>query len=125
MGRLTHELTRQLISHFVEDLLATSRLNLGDDAPQSADDVRQAGRPLIAFSETASQDLAIIKSYLFTHMWRHYKVNRMTSKARRTVKSLFTYFYGRAKFDATRLAKKIASQMRRKKHASLATMWLP
>ena len=92
MGRLTHELTRQLISHFVEDLLATSRLNLCDEAPQSADDVRQARRPLIAFSETASQDLAIIKSYLFTHMWRHYKVNRMTSKARRTVKSLFTIF---------------------------------
>ena len=35
-------------------------------------------------------DLQCLKDYLFENMWRHYKVNRMTSKARRVVKDLFS-----------------------------------
>ena len=92
INRLSHELTRRLISHFVEDLLAQSQELLRHHAPQSADDVRALCSPVICFSAQADGDLKVLKGYLFTHVYRHYKVNRMTSKARRAVKQLFTIF---------------------------------
>ena len=92
MGRLAHELTRQLISYFVEDMLAQSRAHIENYKPQHADDVRHLSQGLIVFSDKAADELSNLKAYLFKHMWRHYKVNRMTSKARRTVRQLFTVF---------------------------------
>ena len=91
-SRLSHELTRQLISHFVEDLLATTREEIAKQPLHTPDDVRQLGRPLVQFSDRAQKDLKTLKAYLFSNMWRHYKVNRMTSKARRAVKLLFDIF---------------------------------
>ena len=92
IGRLSHELTRQLISYFVEDLLRHSRAKIADTSLQDADDVRAYGQALIGFSDEADAELKQLKSFLFAHMWRHYKVNRMTSKARRVVKQLFDIF---------------------------------
>ena len=92
LNRLSHELTRHLISHFVEDLLATTSATIASLDLKGADDVRSLKRPLIQFSAAAEQDLKSLKSYLFANMWRHYKVNRMTSKARRVIKMLFEIF---------------------------------
>ena len=90
--RLTHEMVRRLISVFVEDLLKQTASNLHDLNAASVDDIRQAGRPMAAFSPEMAQDLETIRSFLFTNMWRHYKVNRMTSKAKRVVTELFDLF---------------------------------
>ena len=91
-GRLTHELVRRLISVFVNDLLAQSSANLEALGAASADDIRRAGQAIIAFSPGMAADLETIRDFLFTNMWRHYKVNRMTSKARRVVTELFELF---------------------------------
>ena len=90
--RLTHEMVRRLISVFVEDLLAQTTANLRDLDAGSADEIRRAGRPMAAFSPQMAGDLETIRSFLFTNMWRHYKVNRMTSKAKRVVTDLFDLF---------------------------------
>jgi dGTPase len=92
LGRTAHELVRRLISVFVEDLLAVSSHNLAKAQVTKADDIRQAGRPLIAFSTPMAADLDCLRNFLFQHMWRHYKVNRMTSKAKRVVTDLFDLF---------------------------------
>ncbi|MEC7210547.1 MAG: deoxyguanosinetriphosphate triphosphohydrolase [Pseudomonadota bacterium] len=91
-SRLTHELVRRLISVFVNDLLAQSSANLDALGAASADDIRSAGQAIIAFSPGMAADLETIRDFLFTNMWRHYKVNRMTSKARRVVTELFELF---------------------------------
>ena len=92
LGRTTHELVRRLISVFVEDLLAESSRHLAEADLSTADDIRKARRPLIAFSEPLAADLDCLRDFLFKHMWRHYKVNRMTSKAKRVVTDLFDLF---------------------------------
>jgi dGTPase len=92
LGRITHELVRRLISVFVEDLLTVSSRNLAEAELSTADDIRAAGRPLIVFSAPMAADLDCLRSFLFQHMWRHYKVNRMTSKAKRVVTDLFDLF---------------------------------
>ena len=91
-SRLVHELTRRLISLAVSDLVDESTRLLAEHAPQSADDVRQADRALIGFSDEMAQDLEMVKAYLFTHVYRHYKVNRMTSKAKRVMRQLYELF---------------------------------
>lgn len=92
LSRLSHELTRQLISYFVEDMLASAREQINAHPLHHPDDIRHLGKPLIAFHPDRFHELQTLKAFLFKHMWRHYKVNRMTSKARRAVKMLFDIF---------------------------------
>ncbi|MDB2389927.1 deoxyguanosinetriphosphate triphosphohydrolase [Alphaproteobacteria bacterium] len=92
MTRTTHELVRRLISVFVEDLLATSSQNLANISAKHPDDIRTANNAVIAFSQPMARDLEILRTFLFNNMWRHYKVNRMTSKAKRVVTDLFNLF---------------------------------
>jgi len=73
----------------VNDLVGESRRRLREAAPASADAVRRHGAPLIGFSVAMRRNDRAIKDFLFAHMYRHYRVNRMTSKARRLVGDLF------------------------------------
>ena len=91
-SRTVHEVVRRTIGMMVEDILAESRSRLADAKPQTADDVRGYGAPLIAFSDDMAKNDRELKQFLFPHMYRHYKLNRMTSKARRVVKDLFVLF---------------------------------
>ena len=88
-GRLIHEAVRRLIGHMVHDLLAETRARIAALAPASADTVRRAGAPVVGFSPTMQRNDAALKAFLRTNMYRHYKLNRMTSKARRLVRDLF------------------------------------
>lgn len=93
MGRLTHELTRRLISHFVQDLYHQSRILLAEANPQSVEDIRRAGQPLILHSPSGAADLRSLRDFLMQYSWRHYKVNRMTSKSRKALTALFERFF--------------------------------
>jgi dGTPase len=91
-SRLAHELVRRLINIMVGDLLAETRQRIQRLQPRSADEVRRLGRPLAGFSEAMQANDRALKSFLFEHMYRHYKVNRMTAKARIVVQDLFRLY---------------------------------
>ena len=91
-GRLIHEAVRRLIGHMVHDLLAETRARLAALAPGSADAVRRAGAPVVGFAPEMQRNDAALKAFLRANMYRHYKLNRMTSKARRLVRDLFELF---------------------------------
>ncbi len=88
-SRRGHEIVRRVMDSMVTDLVATSRANLDAAAPQDVDDVRRAGRPLVAFSAEMEAAVAAIKAFLRQHLYRHYKVQRTTVKAKRVVAELF------------------------------------
>lgn len=90
--RISHEVLRRLMSAMVSDVLATTRANLKQYNIQTPEDVRSAGRMLVHFSPEMEVVHRSLKTYLFKNVYRHYKVNRMTSKARRVVKELFDFF---------------------------------
>lgn len=90
--RFTNELARCLISNFVNDLLVNSSKELEKERPNSPKEIRDAGYPLICHSAVMKEALSEIRSFLFTNMWRHYKVNRMTNKAQKLLKDLFSEF---------------------------------
>ncbi len=88
-SRRIHEAVRRMIGAMVEDLIEETERRLADLAPKSPDDVRNADRPVAGFSEEMRSNDAALKKFLFENMYRHYKLNRMTTKARRVVRDLF------------------------------------
>jgi len=91
-GRTIHETTRRLIDHLVRDAVAETERRLAEVAPDSAADVRAAGRPMVALSAQTSKDEKVLREFLQRRLYRDYRVNRMTSKARRMVRDLFDHF---------------------------------
>ena len=87
--RLIHESIRRLIDRMASDLLAETRRRIADARLKSVADVRRLGAATVAFSETMRANDKALKSFLFERMYRHYRVNRMSSKARRIVRELF------------------------------------
>lgn len=91
-SRLIHESTRRMIDRMVSDLLGETESRLDRHKPQSIEDVRGLNEPVVAMSEAMFSANADLKAFLFERMYRHYRVNRMTSKARRIVSDLFQAF---------------------------------
>ena len=91
-SRTVHEVVRRTIGAMVEDILGEARKRLADAKPQNVDDVRGYGEPLVGFSDEMVKNDKELKEFLFPNMYKHYKLNRMTSKAKRVVKDLFELF---------------------------------
>jgi dGTPase len=86
--RRVHETIRRLIDWMVRDLIEGARRRLADLDPGSPDDIRSAKAPLVAFSPGMTAGLAELREFLRVRVYRHYKVSRMTLKARRVVREL-------------------------------------
>ena len=87
--RTIHEVVRRLIGCQVIDLVETSLVNLEQANPDSIDAVRHYGDALITFSDKMREKNLELKRFLRTHLYRHYRVHRMSAKAARTVTALF------------------------------------
>jgi dGTPase len=87
--RLVHEVVRRMIDFLVNDLIAASEASIAAAAPASVEDVRARPEPLLRFGNEAGAEHLELKRYLRQHLYRHYKVLRMTNKARRVVRELF------------------------------------
>jgi dGTPase len=89
--RAINETIRRMINALIVDLTNTSHQRIQAAQLKSIDDVRAAGT-LISFSETMRADAVILKLFLRDNLYKHFQVNRMTSKARRIVSELFDAF---------------------------------
>jgi len=89
--RAIAETIRRMINTLVIDLTTTSRARIAQHAPDSPDAVR-ASPALIGFSDAVRAEADTLKKFLFDNLYRHYRVLRMTSKARRIVRELFLAF---------------------------------
>ncbi len=110
VSRVGYAITRAVITKFIQDMIETSFANLQVLDPQSPDDVRQAGYAIIGFSEEASAELRILRKFLFTNMWRHYKVNRMTSKTKKVLTALFNRLLEEPNLLPTDWSKRLAGK---------------
>ena len=87
--RLRHETIRRVINALVSDVVEESRQRLTRLDPESVDKIRRAKKPVVAFSPRMADANYAIKEFLRARMYRHWKVNRMTNKARRLTEALF------------------------------------
>jgi dGTPase len=88
-----HEIIRRMINHILTDLITTTQSNVDAAGPHSIDDVRRQPKPLAAMSETGREEHTELMTFLRDRLYRHYKVARMTSKARRVMSELFEAFF--------------------------------
>ncbi len=88
-GRLIHESLRAMIAAMVNDVILESHSRFLAAKPASTADVRALGSALVGFSAAMAAQEKAMKTFLFANMYRHTRVNRMTSKAKRIVRALF------------------------------------
>jgi len=91
--RLVFEAVRAVIGLMVDDVLDTTRKNLSGLHPQTAEDIRHADRPTVAFSEKMTKNIGTLHNFLHTRMYRHTTVNDVCFKAKKIVHELFDYYF--------------------------------
>ena len=91
-SRLVHEFVRRLIGLLIEDVTAETGRRLTGLAPRSADEVRQAGAPVVGFSSATGEADRAIKAFLKTRMYRHARVMQVMDEAAAVVGNLFARY---------------------------------
>ena len=86
------EMVRRMIGLMVDDVLRETRRRAGEGRVESPEDVRRLGRPLVAFSADLVEPLARLRAFLHERMYRHWRVNRSRSQARRILADMFGLF---------------------------------
>jgi dGTPase len=89
--RQIHETVRRMINALVTDLMLQTESNLQTHAVRDLADVRSAP-PIVAFSDGMREQSLELKRFLHTQLYRHYRVMRMSVKARRIIDDLFHAF---------------------------------
>ncbi|MBK8743565.1 deoxyguanosinetriphosphate triphosphohydrolase [Propionivibrio sp.] len=89
--RLVHETIRNMINALVCDLIETTAQRIAREQTKDLAEVRSSG-PLVAYSGELQRAQREIKLFLRKHLYQHYQVLRMTSKAQRIVADLFSAF---------------------------------
>lgn len=89
---LVAEMVREMIGAMADDVYAESKTRLKELAPDSAEDIRMAGRQIIAFSPGMKKKVDELRGFLFDRMYKHYEMERLSLKVERIVTDLFTAF---------------------------------
>jgi dGTPase len=92
LSRRIHELTRRVITRFVEDVVAEGDRRIAALAPTTADDIRQGAETVVCFSQKMREADASIKRFLFARMYRHPKVMQVRAEADDVLRDLFRRF---------------------------------
>jgi dGTPase len=87
--RLVPELVRDQIGRMAADLIAETTRRIAEAAPQSAADVRAAGRALAGFSDAMRRDSDVLKSFLRKRMYSHAQVAALRDPSKLVVSGLF------------------------------------
>jgi dGTPase len=91
-AKQAYAITRAMITLLIADVVGESRRRLTELAPGSPDDIRAAGRAVVAFSPPVAADMAGLKSFLFARVYRHIKVMRVMNAAERMISALFARY---------------------------------
>ena len=92
--RRRHETIRRVINALVTDLIGETRRRLDGLAPRDADAIRAAAAPVVALSPRMMEANQAIKEFLYARMYRHWRVKRTSTKARRVTEEVFALLHG-------------------------------
>jgi dGTPase len=78
-----------LINIEVTDLIDNIQRTIQKEGIKTLEDIRQAPRMLVSFSDEVADKHRELKTHLYKNMYNHFRVNRMKNKARRILEALF------------------------------------
>jgi len=91
--RLTRlEAVRRMIGAMVGDVLEETAARVAAGGIGCAEDVRAAARATVDFSRDMLEDMSRLRAFLYERMYRHWRVNRTRSQARRILAEMFALF---------------------------------
>ena len=90
--RLVYEIIRHMIDTVVTDLIEQTRCNIDEASPASIDDVRKAGKQLVAMSDPVFDQHLSLKKFLNQHLYRHEKKLEMTATVQAVLRDLFSRY---------------------------------
>lgn len=91
-ARVIYEVSRQMITGMIRDVVGESRARLAALNPQSANDIRAGSQATIAFSGPMAADIESLRAFLFGRVYRHEKVARVMAGAEHIVTDLFARY---------------------------------
>jgi dGTPase len=86
------ESVRRMIGAMVGDVMAETARRVAKTCVASPEDVRNLTHSLVDFSPDMLEDLSRLRLVLMEKMYRHWKVNRTRSQARRILAEMFQLF---------------------------------
>ncbi len=89
--RMVYETIRSMINTLVTDLIQQSTINIKNAGADNLTAVHTAP-PLIGFSQQIKKEQQELKKFLYDNLYRHFRVVRMSNKARHTIEKLFSAF---------------------------------
>ena len=90
--RRVHETVRRMVNAVVIDVIESSLERIRRAQPRDIDAVRALGEPLIGMSDAMREQHLELKRFLREQVYRHQRVLRMTTKAKRVLSALFNAF---------------------------------
>jgi dGTPase len=90
--RRVHETVRRMVNSLVVDVIQSSIERLRSAQPADIEAVRTHEQPLIGMSVQMREQHLELKQFLREQVYRHHRVLRMTTKAKRVVRELFEAF---------------------------------
>jgi dGTPase len=88
-NKLKYQMISYMIGFLMGNLVHYTCRQIDDSGIEALDDVRRVNKILVSLDPTAQQSNDELKDFLYTHVYRHYKVERMRLKAERYVTLLF------------------------------------
>ena len=86
------EAVRRMIGVMIDDVMAETHRRVEVEGVTCSGDVRDLSQALVAFSPDMAEDLALLRAFLHERMYRHWRVNRTRSQARRILADMFQLF---------------------------------
>jgi dGTPase len=105
--RMIHEIVRRMINSLASDLITTSQDLINSKKPADIDDVRHAGEPLVILGKEMKDKNIELKRFLRKNLYRHKRVQNMTSEAKNIIRALFESFMQNKKLLSEELQKEI------------------
>lgn len=87
-----HNMIRHLVGMMVTDMIQATDTRLKESHASSALEVQKLPKNVIGFSEEMGQRNRELKDFLFTKLYRHYRVMRMQVKAEHIITDLFNAY---------------------------------
>jgi dGTPase len=89
---LKYQVVKALIDMQIKDLLEFTDAKLNKLAFQSAEEVKNYRKDVVAFSPQMAEERRFLQNLLNQKLYHHYRVVRMTSKAKRILEDLFAVY---------------------------------
>ncbi|MBL7685015.1 MAG: deoxyguanosinetriphosphate triphosphohydrolase, partial [Deltaproteobacteria bacterium] len=80
---------RNIINFLVNDLVHQTHQHLLEKKISNLEDVKSRGDGIVSFSDPVREKTKELKKFLFTNLYRHYRVERMADKGNRIIRDLF------------------------------------